>query len=419
MKISDKIKGKPYVAGVTAAVIIAVAAFAVKTVIAMVSRTVTSGFHADGSNWWMLPLGIISIVASGWLVRRVVKMPMEHSSERMLADLKSGNVLLPRRLTFAPLAVNVITLGFGGSAGAEGPIAYTGAAIGSRLARWCGLSQQQMAILLVCGAGAGIAAIFKAPLGGVFYVLEILQFALPVWGVVLLVTMCLIAGLGAYALGGMHADVVFTAFEHFDLKYYPAAILLGLVCGLFSVYYIRTGMYVRRRLEGIGNLFHRNLIAGIVLGLSLFLFPALYGEGYGVLGQVLNGDVGVMTRGTFAHGLTGTALCAAVLAGILVVKSFATYATNSGGGIAGDFAPSIFAGGMTGALFAMGAALIPGWEAIPAGDLVLMGGAAVMAGALQAPIMAIFIVVGLSETSQLLPPIALTAAISYFVAKIK
>lgn len=400
-----------YKAGVSAAALIAVAAFAVKWAIASVSGLVTSGFHADGPNWWMILFGVISIVGSGWLVRHVVKMPMEHSSERMLADLRSGNVLLPSRLTFAPLAVNVITLGFGGSAGAEGPIAYAGAAIGSRMARRFGLSEQQMAILLACGAGAGIAAIFKAPLGGVFYVLEILQMALPLWGVSLLVVMCLIAGLGAYALGGMHADVVFTAFEHFDLRYYPAAIALGVVCGLFSVYYIRTGMAVRHRLEKIGNPFRRNLVAGIVLGVSLLLIPSLYGEGYGVLGQVLNGHVDAVIRGS----VLGSAVW--VLGGILVIKSFATYATNSGGGIAGDFAPSIFVGGMLGALFALAIAHMPGCEAIPAGDLVLMGGAAVMAGALQAPLMAIFIVVGLSECQQLLLPIALTAAISYFLAR--
>lgn len=411
MNVSKFIKGKPFAAGTIAAALIAVAAFAVKSAIAGVSRLATAGFHADGGNWWMILLGVAAIVLSAWLVRHVVKMPMEHASERMIDDLKSGKVLLPARLTVAPLAVNAVTLGLGGSAGAEGPIAYAGAAIGSRMARICGLSQQQMAILLACGAGAGIAAIFKAPLGGVFYVLEILQFALPLWGVTLLVTMCLIAGLGAYALGGMHADVVFTAFQHFDLKYYPAAILLGLLCGLFSVYYIKTGLWMRSRLEKVGNLFHRNIIAGIVLGVALFLFPALYGEGYGVLGKVLNGNADVVVQGSPVGNI------ALVLAGILLIKGFATYATNSGGGIAGDFAPSIFAGGMAGALFALGASMIPGWEAIPQGDLILMGGAAVMAGALQAPLMAIFIVVGLSQTSALLPPVALTAAISYILAK--
>lgn len=403
-------------AGVAAGALIALAAFAVKKLIAAISRLATAGFDADHANWWMLLLGIASITLSASVVRKIVRMPLEHATERMKADLAAGKAPLPARLIVAPISVNALTLGLGGSAGAEGPIAYTGAAIASRMARWCGLTREQAVLFLACGAGAGIAAIFKAPLGGVFFTIEVLGFELSLAGVILLTVMCLTAGLGAFALGGLRPDVVFTAAEAFDWRWCLPVVVLGLWCGIYSAYYMWTGRKVEQGLTAVNRPLHRNLLAGGTLGVLLFLFPSLYGEGYGVLAQVLNGDVGVVTQGTFAHGLSGTPLFAAVLAGILLVKGVATYATNSGGGVAGDFAPTIFAGGMAGALFVLGATAIPGLESMPQGDFILLGMAGVMAGAIKAPLMAIFIVAEMTQSVQLLLPLCIVSAISYFTA---
>lgn len=418
MEAKDVTMGKTLCVGALAGLAIGGVAWGVKRLVALISRVATEGFDADHANWWMLLLGIASIVLSAWVVRKVVKMPLEHGTDRLKADLEQGVTRLPKRLMVAPVAVNALTLGLGGSAGAEGPIAYAGGAIGSRFARWFGLSDQQTLTFLACGAGAGIAAIFKAPLGGVFFTLEVLQFSLSAQGMILLTVMCLAAGLGAYAFSGFTIDVAFTDAEPFALKWYLPAILLGICCGFYARYYMWTGRMTVRYLGRISRPMLRNLLAGTILGILLFLFPSLYGEGYVDLAKVLNGNIGVMTDGTFAHRLTGAPLLAAVLAGILLVKGVAAYATNSGGGVAGDFAPTIFAGGMAGALFGIGAVLVPGWEALPVSDFVLLAMAAVMAGAIKAPLMAIFIVAEMTMSAQLLLPLCIVCLISYHIAKI-
>lgn len=400
-----------------AGAIIAVVAWCVKHLIAVISHIATSGFNADRANWWMVLLGVASIIVSILIVRKIVGMPLEGATARIEADIAGKKAPLSSRLMVAPVAVNAVTLGLGGSAGAEGPIAYSGAAIASRIASRFGLAPDVVLTFLACGAGAGIAAIFKAPLGGVFFTIEVLGFSLTSGGVILLTLMCLTAGLGAYALGGFTPDMTFLSAEPFSLKWYIPALLLAIICGIYSRYYDRCGHTIRRRLKAVSNPYVRGIIAGTTLGLLLCLFPSLYGEGYQVLGKALNGDIAVMAEGTFFHELKGIALIAAVLTGIIIVKPVATYVTNSGGGVAGEFAPTIFAGGMVGALFTIVAGFLPVWSAIPRGDFMLIAMAAVMAGTIKAPLMAIFIVTEMTNSPQLLLPASIAAFISYAIAK--
>lgn len=404
-------------AAVMASVVIGAAAWAVKHAVAVVSHLATRGFDASHANWWMILLGMTSIILTGWLVRNVVKHPLEHATERIKADLASGQTLLPWKLTIAPIALNTLTLGLGGSAGAEGPIAYSGGAIATRMAKLLGVPSELFGVFLACGAGAGIAAIFKAPLGGVFFTIEVLGYPLTVWQIIMLVAMCLIAGLGAFAFGGGVPDMFFTTFEGLGWKWYIPAIVLGIVCGVYSLYYNGVGKFTMRKLRAMKKAWLRNIIAGVIVGVCLFIFPSLYGEGYGVLGEVLNGNINVMAEGTMMRSFAGTPLIALVLVGILLVKSIATYATNSGGGVAGEFAPTIFAGGMLGALFSIVAITVPAWSLLPVGDFIVLAMAAVMAGTIEAPLMAIFIVVEMTMKLELLMPICLTSAISFAVVK--
>lgn len=403
-------------AAATAGIIIGCVARAVKFCIAFISRIATSGFDADHSNWWLLLLGLASIVVSGLVVRKIVRQPLEHATERIKTDLSQGLAPLPRRLMIAPVGVNALTLGLGGSAGAEGPIAYTGAAIASRIASRMHLSHEKKLIFLACGAGAGIAAIFKAPLGGMFFTIEVLSYPLAPAYVLLLAVMCLFAGLTAYVAGGFRPEIIFLSTGQFEMKWLLPAVILGIICGLYSLYYKWCDKTTVNFLSKISTPWKRNIVGGTIVGLCLFLFPALYGEGYGVLQKLLDGDHTAITAGTFIGPLTGPAAVAAALGGILLIKSFATYATNSGGGVAGEFAPTIFAGGMLGALFAIAVSAVPAWEAIPAGSLIIAAMAAVMTGTINAPLMAIFIVVEMTQSPTLLLPICVTSGISYLIA---
>lgn len=402
-----------------AGLLIGSAAFCLKRLIACVSQAATIGFHAERTNLWLIIAGVGAIVVSGLLVRKVVRQPLEHATERMKNDLAAGKSPLPRKIIFAPLLLNTLTLGLGGSAGAEGPIAYSGAAIASRLANICKFDKSNLLLFMACGAGAGIAAIFRAPVGGMFFTIEVLGFAMSTSGLVILAAMCLTAGMTAYALGGFSPDVLFSTWQPLALEWYFPALLLGLWCGLYSRYYATTGRLTADGLGAIKKPLMRNLAAGLILGTALFIFPSLYGEGYGVLADVLNGNYHTLTAGTFARGLSDTTAIVTVLCGVILLKSFATYATNSGGGVAGDFAPTIFAGGMAGALFAMVVSAIPAWQSLPAGDFVLLAMAGVMAGVIKAPIMAIFIVVEMTQRPELLLPVALVSLTSFITVKIQ
>lgn len=355
---------------------------------------------ADFGGEWRLPiLGIAAIALSGWLVRKVVKKPLEHATKRIREDLTAKRVPLPRRLVFAPLLLNSLTLGLGGSAGAEEPIAYSGAAIASRIANRLRLSEREQIVFLACGAGAGIAAIFQAPIGGMLFVVEVIGFSMPIAGFAVLLTMCLFAGATAYACGGFAPTIAFTTCEPFALNMYLPAIVLGVACGLYSRYYIFVGQLTERNLMRLKRPMVRNLVAGVALGFMLLFFPTLYGEGYGLLANVLN---------------SRQSLSAALLAGILIIKPLAAFATNSGGGVAGDFAPTIFAGGMLGALFTV----CPILTDMPHGDFIVLAMAGAMAGITRAPLMAIFIVLEMCMNISLTFPVSLVSLISFCIAKI-
>lgn len=401
---------------VCSAVCIGVAAWLLKFMIRTISQLVTSRFDIGGGNWWLILVPIVGITLTGWLVRNVVRMPLEHSTGMMKKDIAERNGNLPRRLTVASLLTSAITLGFGGSAGSEGPIAYTGAAIGSNVARAFRLDRRALLIFLACGAGAGIAAIFKAPIGGMFFTLEVLRMELGVVSVLTLAAMCLISALTAYVLSGCTLELAICQPLWFDKTMLLPLLVLAVCSGIYSAYYLRVGHGTRAYIATIAHPLSRNIVSGLILGLTLFLFPALYGEGYGVLTRVANSELRSVTDGSIAVFFSGHSVLVLTLAGILIAKSVATYATNSGGGVAGDFAPTLFAGGMAGALAAMLMHSLPALDTMPPAVAVVCGMAAVMTGVIRAPLMTIFLVVEMTASFQLLLPVAIASAISLAVS---
>ena len=391
-----------------------IGAHLLKVFVKWISRWLTHGIDMTGPNWILIVLPVIGIVLAGIYQRYVLHRRIEHGTEQLKRDLSKKNYWLSPELLYAPITATSVTLGFGGSAGSEGPIAYTGAAIGSNVARACGLPPRLMMIMIGCGAGAGIAGIFKSPIGGMLFTLEVMRIELTSFAVMALLVTCIVAALTAYMLSGGTPDVTFIPAEQFDMNIVPAVLLLGLFCGLYGYYYSATAKYTRLFLERLTNPWIQNLTSGLMLGVLVFLFPVLYGEGYGVLGDVINNShPNLVNSGLFYGAMGHPWLIVAVVSGILLCKGIAATLTNSGGGVAGDFAPTLFAGCMAGFLFASVGNHLFGLH-LCTQTFALIGMAATMSAIIKAPLMAIFITAEMTWNYEFFLPLVLASVVAYF-----
>lgn len=390
-------------------------AFILKTLIGSLTHLLTGGASASEPDWWLLLLPIVGVMLTVVFSRFVVKLPMEHGCERLNRDMEQHIYRLNSRLTFSPLLAATLTLGFGGSAGSEGPIAYTGAAIGSNLGRAFSLSPAMMRLLLGIGAGAGIAGIFKAPIGGMLFSLEVLGMSLTTFSVLGLLIACLTSGAVASACSGYTLDVAYHQATPFGPGMFLPIILLGVFCGLYSLWYTFCMNRMQRLIERVNRRWIVNLASGAFIAVLLFVFPNLYGEGYGVVDDLINGDFSRLLDHSLWYGGDMTVVLL-VVAGTLIVKGLAVQATNSGGGVAGDFAPTLFAGALCGFLFAQFANTVCGAH-LSVADFAFFGMAAVMAGTIQAPLMALFLTAEMTGDYAMLLPLMIAAAISYGMVK--
>ncbi|MDE5801102.1 MAG: chloride channel protein, partial [Paramuribaculum sp.] len=392
-----------------------VCAFALKWKVGTLSANILARV-SDHHTWLLLIIPFCALVVTALICFYIFRADLSNGVSQIKNMLRRKDYFLGASRIPYTLAASSITLGLGGSAGGEGPMAYTGAAIASTLGRASRLSPQQMLLLLGCGAGAGIAAIFKSPLGGALFTIEVLQIGFTAYGIILLFVCSITAGLTSYILGGCHPDVIISGLKQFDAHLLPALILLGLFCGIYSIYYSYLIKWTARWLSRIPRPWMQVAIAGVILSILIAIFPALYSEGYGVAAALGSGDnSSLISTGIINIGNTPWAIVLIALL-ILLVKSMATSLTNNGGGVSGDFAPTIFAGAVAGYLFAFVANTIFGLH-LPVNQIALYGMAAVMAGAIRAPLMAIIIVVEMTGAIGHFLPISIVAGISYFTVR--
>ena len=390
-----------------------------KWLIGHMSELARSLMNIERGNWMLILLPVAGIVLTGIFCRYVLRRNIEHSSEKIKESLHKGMDNVSGKLIYGPLIASTFTLGFGGSAGSEGPIATVGAALGGNISRKLGLSDDIVRVMIGCGAGAGIAGIFKAPVGGMLFTLECMAMPLSTLAVIGILATCMVSSLTAYVLSGYVPDLSLERFVPQSTHYIPAVILLGLVCGFYALYYNATGRAVARRLGAMSNPWVRNVASGLGVGLLLFMFPALYGEGYGVVADLMNkpdyvlGDYSPLYFLKEYHGY-GLLLIAV---GVLLVKGMAAYGSNSGGGVAGDFAPTLFAGAIMGYVVVLAARTLLHVE-LPMPVFVLGGMAGVMAGAVKAPLMAIFLTVEMTASYEYLLPVSIAGILGYAVVKI-
>ncbi len=357
----------------------------------------------------------IGMLLSFLFVKYIVKDHIGHGVTRVLVAVSQNKSQIRAHNMWTSMFSSALTIGFGGSVGAEAPIVYTGAAIGSNFARYFRLSHRSMTILLGCGAGAAIAGIFKAPLAGVLFTLEILMFNISMTSMMPLlfssVSATVVSSLFLGTQTPFHCEL-----SAFSLENIPFYILLGLVCGGIALYFLRTTLWLEDKIATIDNIYKKWILCSIGLGILIFLFPPLYGEGYDSLSVLLNGgDINFDHQTILSFLLHKPWLVPLFFLMVMFFKVFSMIFTNAGGGVGGTFGPTLFVGAITGFTLARTINLIVVGMglSLPEQNFVLVGMAGVMAGVMQAPMTAIFLIAEISGGYGLFVPLIICSSISF------
>ena len=410
-------KTKLLLLAVLVGVLCGCAALLLKSLIHWIQLLLTSGVDTPAESLWMLVYPGIGMLLSLLFVRYLVKDDIGHGVTKVLQAVSKHDSNIKTHNTWSSIVASSVTIGFGGSVGAEAPIVYSGAAIGSWIGRRAGLSYKNMTMLLGCGAAAAIAGIFKAPLAGVLFTLEILMFNMSMNAILPLLLASVTATVVTYLFMG--TEVQFAgSIEAFRMARIPFYLVLGLFCGLMSLWFIRMTLRVEDRMRHIGNPFWRWALCAVLLGVLIFLFPPLFGEGYGALSMMLNNNPGAVPVWIFGDSLQSNPwLFLLYFAAIMLFKVFATAFTNAGGGVGGTFGPTLVCGGLAGFVIARLVNLL-GFAALPEANFVLAGMAGLMAGVMQAPMTAIFLIAEITGGYELLIPLIITASVSFGTIRI-
>ena len=405
-------------------VLTALAAVLLKFLIHSIQHILTENFLVNKANFLYLIYPVVGILIAGLFVKYLVKDNISHGITRILYAISRKKSYIKLHNTYSSIIASSITIGFGGSVGAEAPIVLTGSAIGSNLGRFLRLEKKYLMLLIGCGAAGAIAGIFKAPIAGVLFVVEVLLLDLTTFTILPLLITAITATTVSYLITGSNPMFHFIHHIDFELNRIPYVILLGIFCGIVSLYFTR----VMNRAEIFFSKFSywkKFAIASVILSLLIFLLPPLYGEGYSTIETLIN-DASVNSTildGSLFFGLKDDSLTLIIfLVGILLFKVFATTATNAGGGTGGTFAPSLFLGAIAGYVFAYIYNIINAHGIfstnLPPANFALMGMAGIMAGVMHAPLTGTFLILELTGGYHLFLPVLITSATSYAFIRI-
>ncbi len=399
----------------------AVAAFVLHGLINQIVALLTGRFAADSYNWLYLVYPVVGIYLTSLFVRYVVRDNISHGITRILYAISSNRSRLKAHNTWSSVIASAITIGFGGSVGAEAPIVLTGSAIGSNLGQLFKLDNKTLMTLVGCGAAGAIAGIFKAPIAGLVFTLEVLMIDLTMASLLPILVSCVTATCFTYIFSGNAVLFSFHLDSDWVVQRVPATILLGISCGLVSLYFIRAmnaceDMFARFKDKPYVKL----IIGGAILSTLIFVFPSLYGEGYHSINLLLNGkteaDWNQLLDGSLFYGHAEYLILYIAL--VLLTKVFATSATNGGGGCGGTFAPSLFIGCFTGFLFARLWNIHEIGIYVPEKNFALLGMAGVMSGVMHAPLTGIFLIAEITSGYNLFMPLMIVSVSAYLTINI-
>ena len=395
----------------------AAAAAILKSFIHLIQWLVEGQLIAGGHTWWYIITPVIGITLAALFVKYIVRDDISHGITKILYAISQRKSIIKAHNMWSSIVGSGLTIGFGGSVGAEAPIVLTGAAIGSNLAKAFRLDQKTMMLMIGCGAAGAVGGIFKAPIAGLVFTLEVLMMDLTMTSVAPLLISSVTATTISYILTGTEPMFPLDSTEAFMVERIPWYLILGVVCGLVSLYFTRGMNGLEQWFKhSITNMWAKLLIGGLTLSMLIYIFPPLYGEGYDVIRQLINGDsMSAIQNSPLEHNewaaRNGHWLLLTYFGFIVLFKIVASVATNGAGGVGGIFAPSLFMGAITGFLTAR--IMNMSGLAVPEANFALVGMAGLMSGVMHAPLTGIFLIAELTGGYHLFMPLMIVSVISY------
>lgn len=394
----------------------ALAAYILKFLVEYIKEFLTENFNPMEANWMYLVYPVVGIFLTGLFIRKVVRDDISHGVTKILYAISRKQSRIKRHNVWSSVCASAITIGCGGSVGAEAPIVLTGSAIGSNLGSIFRMDHKTLMLLVGCGAAGAVSGIFKAPIAGLVFTLEVIMIDLTMASLLPLLITSVTAASVSYLLTGTEAMFQFHLDYPFALERIPYAIGLGIFCGLVSWYFTRAMNWIENIFRRYPNPYVKFVIGGSMLSILIFLFPPLYGEGYDTISLLLNGtsqaDWNTVMGRSFFYG-NGNLLVVYLLL-IILLKVFASSATNGGGGCGGIFAPSLFLGCIAGFVFSYVCNMLHiGNVYIPEKNFALMGMAGLMSGVMHAPLTGIFLIAELTGGYDLFLPLMIVSVCAY------
>jgi CIC family chloride channel protein len=395
----------------------ALAAALLKYSIHYTHKILTEGITTESGSYLYLAYPLIGMFLTFLFVRYIVRDNIGHGISRILFSISRNKSHLKANNTWTSIVASTLTIGFGGSVGAEAPIVLTGSSIGSAIGRFFKLNYKNITLLIGCGAAGAISGIFKAPIAGIVFTLEILMLDLTISSIVPLLISSVTAATVAYFLMGDKVLFSFNVASAFNISNIPWYLLLGIISGLISLYFSKMTLFLEGSYSKITNSYLKLILGGIVLGGMIYLFPPLYGEGYDTIMSLLQGNPDLIFNNSVFSQFSGNFLGITLfLSGLVLLKVIASSSTNGAGGVGGIFAPTLFIGGINGYLVA---GILRKFTSVnlPDNRFVLVGMAGMMAGVMHAPLTAIFLIAEITGGYNLLIPLIITSTAAYITTR--
>ena len=395
----------------------ALAAALLKYSIHYTHKILTERITSESGSYMYLAYPLIGMLLTFLFVRYIVRDNIGHGISRILYSISRKKSYLKAHNTWTSIVASTLTIGFGGSVGAEAPIVLTGSSIGSAIGRFFKLNYKNITLLIGCGAAGAISGIFKAPITGIVFTLEILMLDLTISSIIPLLISSVTAATVAYFLMGDKVLFSFNVVGAFNISNIPWYLLLGIISGLIALYFSKMTLFLEGSYNKITNAYLKLILGGIVLGGLIYLFPPLYGEGYDTIMSLLQGNPDlVFNNSAFSQFSDNFLAIILFLSGLVLLKVVASSSTNGAGGVGGIFAPTLFIGGINGYLLAGILRKITSAN-LPDNRFVLVGMAGMMAGVMHAPLTAIFLIAEITGGYNLLIPLIITSTAAYITTR--